>query len=69
MFQALLCRQLPAVPVESGLKPGVGGQLTGHALLMAPFGAACVLLFSVPSSPLSQPQDYSQQENDYVKTY
>jgi len=29
--------------------------LTGMMLLMAPFGATCVLLFSVPSSPLSQP--------------
>jgi CBS-domain-containing membrane protein len=28
---------------------------TGHPLLMAPFGASCVLLFSVPNSPLSQP--------------
>ena len=28
---------------------------TGNPLLMAPFGATCVLLFSVPSSPLSQP--------------
>lgn len=28
----------------------------GHAaLIMAPFGASCVLLFSMPSSPLSQP--------------
>jgi CBS-domain-containing membrane protein len=37
---------------------GVLGSLTyytGHALLMAPFGASCVLLFSVPNSPLSQP--------------
>ncbi len=37
---------------------GVLGSLTyytGHPLLMAPFGASCVLLFSVPNSPLSQP--------------
>jgi len=26
-------------------------------LLMAPFGASCVLLFSVPGSPLSQPKN------------
>jgi len=26
-------------------------------LLMAPFGASCVLLFSVPESPLSQPKN------------
>jgi CBS-domain-containing membrane protein len=30
---------------------------SGHALLMAPFGASCVLLFSVPASPLSQPMN------------
>jgi CBS-domain-containing membrane protein len=30
---------------------------SGHPLLMAPFGASCVLLFSVPSSPLSQPMN------------
>jgi CBS-domain-containing membrane protein len=37
---------------------GVLGSLTyytGQPLLMAPFGASCVLLFSVPNSPLSQP--------------
>ena len=28
---------------------------SGAELLMAPFGASCVLLFSVPGSPLSQP--------------
>ena len=28
---------------------------TGAPLLMAPFGASCVLLFSLPGSPLSQP--------------
>ena len=27
----------------------------GMPLLMAPFGASCVLLFAVPNSPLSQP--------------
>jgi CBS-domain-containing membrane protein len=48
------------------LKAGIGGLLaigvvawlshvTGSLLLMAPFGATCVLLFSVPNSPLSQP--------------
>ncbi len=30
-------------------------QLSGSPWLMAPFGATCVLLFSVPTSPLSQP--------------
>jgi len=29
----------------------------GSPLLMAPFGASCVLLFSVPESPLSQPKN------------
>jgi len=29
--------------------------LAGTPLLMAPFGATCVLLFSAPGSPLSQP--------------
>ncbi|MEJ0095778.1 MAG: HPP family protein [Methylocella sp.] len=28
---------------------------TGQPLVMAPFGASCVLLFYVPNSPLSQP--------------
>lgn len=39
---------------------GVTGALSLHAgvpLLMAPFGASCVLLFSVPGSPLSQPMN------------
>lgn len=39
---------------------GVLGALTyymGEPLLMAPFGASCVLLFSVPNSPLSQPMN------------
>ncbi|WP_280191149.1 HPP family protein [Delftia sp. PS-11] len=29
----------------------------GAALLMAPFGATCVLLFAVPDSPLAQPRN------------
>jgi CBS-domain-containing membrane protein len=29
--------------------------LAGHPMLMAPFGASCVLIFSVAASPLSQP--------------
>jgi CBS-domain-containing membrane protein len=48
------------------VKAGLGGLLAigaiawlshiiGNPLLMAPFGATCVLLFSVPNSPLSQP--------------
>src|SRR3954453_8281022 len=38
----------------------VTGALSFHAnapLLIAPFGASCVLLFSVPGSPLSQPMN------------
>ena len=48
------------------IKSGIGGTIAiatliiiGHIsdspLLMAPFGATCVLLFSLPKSPLSQP--------------
>lgn len=39
-----------AIGVTGGLT-----DLTTVALLMAPFGASCVLLFSVPAVPLSQP--------------
>lgn len=31
------------------------GDLSGVSLLIAPFGATCVLLFALPDSPLSQP--------------
>nr|WP_296984317.1 HPP family protein [uncultured Desulfovibrio sp.] len=48
--------------VLAGLGGLVGIALTGALtafgtvpLLMAPFGASCVLLFTVPDSPLSQP--------------
>lgn len=33
------------------------GQSTGEPWLMAPFGATCVLLFAVPTSPLAQPRN------------
>lgn len=33
------------------------GQTTEVPWLMAPFGATCVLLFAVPSSPLAQPRN------------
>jgi CBS-domain-containing membrane protein len=39
---------------------GITGALSVYAgtpLLMAPFGATCVLMFSVPASPLSQPMN------------
>lgn len=66
IIRGLLSRQQPRQPVSVVMKAGVGGVLaigsvawlshaTGNALLMAPFGATCVLLFSVPNSPLSQP--------------
>lgn len=52
--------------VASALVAGIGGGLaiaalalmthqSGLLLLMAPFGASCVLLFALPQSPLSQP--------------
>ncbi|WP_127959239.1 HPP family protein [Serratia microhaemolytica] len=36
---------------------GYLGETTGDPWLMAPFGATCVLLFTVPSSPLAQPRN------------
>lgn len=33
------------------------GDVTGAMLLVAPFGATCVLLFALPDSPLSQPMN------------
>lgn len=59
-------RHQPAQLLPTVIKSGIGGLLaigivvwlgkvSGHPLLMAPFGASCVLLFSVPGSPLSQP--------------
>lgn len=59
-------RLQPQASARGVLTAGAGGflaiaslaLLTSHAnllLLMAPFGASCVLLFSVPASPLSQP--------------
>ena len=61
-----LTRSLPPAKLLPSLSAGLGGflaiagltLLTDHTqvlLLMAPFGASCVLLFVVPSSPLSQP--------------
>lgn len=34
---------------------GLLGEVTAMPLLLAPFGASCVLLFALPESPLSQP--------------
>ena len=48
--------------VKAGLGAALGmgfigwlGDLTHETLLIAPFGATCVLLFAVPNSPLAQP--------------
>jgi CBS-domain-containing membrane protein len=57
---------LPRPSLKQWLVPGIGGAgaialvaglsiLADMPLLMAPFGASCVLLFSAPASPLSQP--------------
>jgi len=54
--------------IQKAINSGIGGALaicllalitdvSDLLLLMAPFGASCVLLFSVPSSPLSQPMN------------
>ena len=59
-------RLQPSQPISKALVAGCGGFLavalagalsvySDAHLLMAPFGATCVLLFSVPASPLSQP--------------
>lgn len=32
-------------------------QMSGAALLIAPFGASCVLVFALPASPLAQPRN------------
>jgi len=66
ILRSLLLRQQPGQSLAVVMKSGLGGLLaigtvawlsvaTGNPLLMAPFGATCVLLFSVPNSPLSQP--------------
>ncbi len=36
---------------------GFASDATGMAMLFAPLGASCVLLFSLPASPLSQPMN------------
>jgi len=58
----------PAPKMVSILLAGIGAMcaiaavaglsdLTGAALLMAPFGASCFLAFVVPDSPLAQPRN------------
>jgi len=62
----LLTRHQPPQAINMALLAGVGGFMAiftlyqlgawlGNPLLMAPFGASCVLIFSLPQSPLSQP--------------
>ena len=61
-----LSRKQPVESYVKAIKAGIGGaiaiatlvllgRVTDSPLLMAPFGATCVLLFSLPKSPLSQP--------------
>jgi CBS-domain-containing membrane protein len=68
MVRRFLHRHQSRNDVISLLKSGFGaalamgvigffGQLSDLPFLIAPFGASCVLLFSVPSSPLSQPMN------------
>jgi CBS-domain-containing membrane protein len=55
----------PAVQVLTGLIGGALGigllallaQAQGVPLLMAPFGATCVLMFAAPDTPLAQPRN------------
>lgn len=65
-FSLLLTRHQAVIPIRAVMLSGIGGMLAigilgvlttylGAPLLMAPFGASCVLLFSLPASPLSQP--------------
>lgn len=65
-MKAYVNRHQPSVNGAMVFKAGVGGAVaiaivallsdaSGVMWLMAPFGATCVLLFSVPASPLSQP--------------
>ena len=61
-------RHQPKATLRTAVLAGVGAMIgmgvlalastfTPWALLMAPFGASCVLLFAVPESPLSQPMN------------
>ena len=63
--RTLTRHQLPP-GIKMALLAGVGGFFAilslyqlgswlGNPLLMAPFGASCVLIFALPQSPLSQP--------------
>jgi len=65
-LRSFIHRHQSGLPVIVWMKAGLGaalgmgfigwlGDLTHEPLLIAPFGATCVLLFAVPSSPLAQP--------------
>ncbi|MEN3930669.1 HPP family protein [Microvirga sp. W0021] len=65
-MKSFFTRHQPRQPLHHSALSGIGGVLAialigaitfyGQTpLLIAPFGASCVLLFSVPNSPLSQP--------------
>jgi CBS-domain-containing membrane protein len=65
-MRTFFTRHLPHQPISRSLLAGLGGFIaiaaigafTSYAhmlLIMAPFGASCVLLFAAPASPLSQP--------------
>ncbi|MCW9035810.1 MAG: HPP family protein [Rhodospirillales bacterium] len=66
MPKRFIHRHQPQMSAVAWIKVGVGGalgigivallsDLSGTSLLIAPFGATAVLLFSVPSSALAQP--------------
>jgi len=68
IIQALIARHQPNIKFSSVIVATLGGtvaiatlilmgDISNTTLLMAPFGATCVLLFSLPSSPLSQPMN------------
>jgi CBS-domain-containing membrane protein len=61
-------RHQPHMPPRTAILAGIGallgiaalglaGDATGMVMLFAPLGATCVLLFSLPASPLSQPMN------------
>lgn len=61
-FHQHLPKASPLFSFRAGLGAGIAigilsllSYFSGELLLMAPFGASCVLLFSAPQSPLSQP--------------
>ncbi|MCX5494454.1 HPP family protein [Kaistia dalseonensis] len=67
-MRTFFARHQPRQPLHHAVMAGLGGVIAigsiglftiyAHKpLVMAPFGASCVLLFSVPGSPLSQPMN------------